>query len=95
MNLVEQITKLSQELPPDKQTEALDFVAFLMHRQVRTTWTVEGRLTVVANTMGCLAHTSTTSDAFAARKATEKVKCVVRYRSASLSFIEKSLCANF
>jgi hypothetical protein len=37
---VEQIAKLSQELPSDKQTQVLDFVAFFVSCQAPTTWTV-------------------------------------------------------
>ena len=74
MNVVEQIAKLSRDLPPDKQTEVLDFVAFLVSRQAPTTWTVEKRQAAVASTMGCLAQTRTTSEAFAKRKAAEKTR---------------------
>lgn len=74
MNVTEQITKLSQELPLEKQTEVLDFVEFLVSRQARKPWTVEERRAVVAKTMGCLADTRTSSDAFAGRKKEEKAK---------------------
>jgi hypothetical protein len=74
MNVTDQIAKLSQELPPEKQSEVLDFVEFLVSRQVRTTWTVERRRAVVAKTMGCLAHTRASSEAFAQRKQQEKAK---------------------
>ncbi|HEV8711248.1 MAG TPA: DUF2281 domain-containing protein [Candidatus Binatia bacterium] len=74
MNVTEQIAKLSRELPPEKQTEVLDFVEFLVSRQARTPWTVEQRRTVVAKTMGCLSDTHTSSDAFAGRKQEEKAK---------------------
>ena len=74
MNVTEQIAKLSQELPPKKQTEVLDFVEFLVSRQAHTTWTVEKRRAAAAKTMGCLADTHTNSDALAARKQEEKAK---------------------
>ncbi len=74
MSITEQIAKLSQDLPPEKQTEVLDFVEFLVSRQARTTWTVEKRQAIVAKTMGGLADTHTSSDAFAGRKQEEKAK---------------------
>jgi hypothetical protein len=74
MNMTEQIAKLSRELPPEKQTEVLDFVEFLVSRQARTTWTVEKRQAIVTRTMGCLVETHTSSDAFAGRKQEEKTK---------------------
>jgi hypothetical protein len=74
MDMTEQIAKLSQELPPEKQTEVLDFVEFLVSRQARKTWTVEERRAVVARTIGCLADTHTSSNAFARRKKEEKAK---------------------
>jgi hypothetical protein len=74
MSITERIAKLSQELLPEKQTEVLDFVEFLVSRQARTSWTVEKRRAVVAKTMGCLAGTHTSSEAFAQRKQQEKAK---------------------
>ena len=72
MNVPEQVSKLCQGLPPDKQEEVLDFVEFLASRQVRSSWTVEQRREVVARTMGCLRQTHTSSEAFAGRKQDEK-----------------------
>jgi hypothetical protein len=51
VNVIEQIAKLSQELPPEKQIEVLDFVAFLVARQAPTIRTVEKRQTTTASTM--------------------------------------------
>jgi hypothetical protein len=72
MNVPEQVAKLCQALPPDKQEEVLDFVEFLISRQMRISWTVEERQEVVAATMGCLSHTHTSSEAFSRRKQDEK-----------------------
>jgi hypothetical protein len=72
MNVPEQVTKLCQDLPSDKQAEVLDFVEFLIARQARTPWTVEHRCAVVARTMGSLRETRTSSEAFARRKQAEK-----------------------
>ena len=72
MNVPEQVAKLCQGLPPDKQEEVLDFVEFLVSRQARIPWTVEQRREVVARTMGCLRQTRTSSEAFARRKQGEK-----------------------
>ena len=72
MNVPEQVAKLCQDLPPAKQEEVLDFVEFLVSRQVPTSWTVEKRQEAVAHTMGCLSHTHTSSEAFAQRKQAEK-----------------------
>ena len=72
MNLPEQVSKLCQDLPPDKQEEVLDFVEFLVSRQAHTPWTVEQRREIVARTMGCLRQTCTSSEAFAQRKQDEK-----------------------
>jgi hypothetical protein len=72
MNVPEQVAKLCQALPLDKQVEVLDFVAFLVSRQSHPTWTVEQRREVVARTMGCLRETRTSSEAFAQRKQEEK-----------------------
>jgi hypothetical protein len=74
MNVSEQIAKLSQELPPEKQTEVLNFVQFLVSRQARTTWTVERRRAIIARTMGCPSDTHTSSDAFALHKQEEKTQ---------------------
>jgi Protein of unknown function (DUF2281) len=73
MNVPEQVAKLCQSLPPDKQEEVLDFVEFLVSRQWHTSWTVEKRQEAVARTMGCLSQTHTSSEAFARRKQDEKV----------------------
>jgi hypothetical protein len=73
MNVPEQVAKLCQGLPSDKQIEVLDFVEFLLSRQARTPWTVEQRREVVARTMGSLRETRTSSEAFARRKQDEKV----------------------
>jgi Protein of unknown function (DUF2281) len=73
MNVPEQVAKLCQSLPPDKQEEVLDFVEFLVSRQWHTSWTVEKRQEAVARTMGCLSQTRTSSGAFARRKEDEKV----------------------
>jgi hypothetical protein len=72
MNVPEQVARLCQDLPPDKQEEVLDFVEFLVSRQVHTRWTVEKRQEAVTRTMGCLRHTRTSSEAFARRKQDEK-----------------------
>jgi len=81
MNVPEQIAQLSQALPPEKQAEILDFVEFLVSRQLQTTWTVEQRREIVAKTMGCLGHTHTSSQAFAQRKQEEKAKEERRWTS--------------
>jgi hypothetical protein len=81
MNLVEQIAKLSRELPEEKQAEVLDFVEFLTSRQTRKTWTVDERQSIVAKTMGCLAGSRTSSEAFAERKGEEKAKESRRWKS--------------
>ena len=72
MNVPDQVAKLCQGLPPDKQEEVLDFVEFLISRQWHMSWTVEKRQEAVARTMGCLRHTHTSSEAFARRKQDEK-----------------------
>jgi hypothetical protein len=74
MNVPEQVAKLCQGLPPDKQEEVLDFVEFLVSRQMPTSWTVEQRQAAVARTIGCLYHTRTSSEAFARRKQDEKAR---------------------
>src|SRR5262249_29177084 len=55
MNVPEQIAQLSQALPPEKQAEILDFVEFLVSRQLQTTWTVEQRREIVAKRWGVCA----------------------------------------
>ena len=72
MNVPEQVAKLCQGLPSDKQVEVLDFLEFLLSRQASTPWTVEQRREVVARTMGSLRETRTSSEAFARRKQAEK-----------------------
>jgi hypothetical protein len=72
MNVPEQVSKLCQSLPLDKQEEVLDFVEFLVSRQARTLWTVEQRREVVVRTMGSLRDTRTSSEALARRKQDEK-----------------------
>lgn len=72
MNVPEQVAKLCQDLPPDKQEEVLDFVEFLTSRQSSESWTVERRQEVVVNTMGSLSHTRTSSKAFSQCKQDEK-----------------------
>jgi hypothetical protein len=81
MSVTEQIAKLSQELSPEKQVEVLDFVEFLVARQVLGAWTAEKRREVVAKTMGSLSMTKTSSDAFAHRKQEEKTKEERRWKS--------------
>jgi hypothetical protein len=81
MNVPEQVAKLCQALPPDKQVEVLDFVEFLVSRQSRSTWTVEQRREVVARTMGYLRDTRTSSEAFARRKQEEKAREERRWKA--------------
>jgi hypothetical protein len=81
MNVTEQIIKLSQELPLEKQVEVLDFVEFLVARQVPAAWTVEKRREAVAQTLGSLCETKTSSEAFAQRKQEEKAKEERRWQS--------------
>lgn len=81
MDIPEQIAKLSQELPSEKQVEILDFVEFLVARHVHTAWTAEKRRAIVAKTMGSLSETKTNSEAFAHRKRKEKVKEERRWKS--------------
>jgi hypothetical protein len=81
MNVPEQIAKLTQVLPPEKQAEILDFVEFLVSRQFHITWTVEKRREIVARTLGCLSHTRTSSAAFTQRKQEEKAKEERRWKS--------------
>jgi hypothetical protein len=79
--VLEQIAKLSQVLPSEKQAAVLDFVVFLVSRQPPTTWTVEKRREIVARTMGCLRHTHTSSQVFAQRKQDDKAKEERRWTS--------------
>jgi len=72
MQVSEQVAKRCEVLPLDKQVEVLDFVEFLLSRQVERPWTVEARQAIVARTMGCLRTTRTSSEAFAQRKQEEK-----------------------
>jgi hypothetical protein len=72
MNVPEQVAKLCQGLPSDKQVEVLDFVGFLISRQAHTPWTVEQRREIVARTMGSLHATRTSSEAFTRHKQAEK-----------------------
>jgi len=72
MNVPEQVAKLCQGLPSDKQVEVLDFVEFLLSRQAHTLWTVEQRREIVARTMGSLHKTHTSNEAFAQHKQEEK-----------------------
>lgn len=81
MNVTEQIAKLSQELPLEKQVEILDFVEFLVARHIHTVWTAEKRCEIVAKTMGSLSETKTSSEAFARRKQEEKTKEERRWKS--------------
>ena len=74
MNVAEQVAKLCQGLPPDKQEEVLDFVEFLVSRQSSTSWTVQKRQEVVARTTGSLRDTRTSSEAFSQRKRDEKAQ---------------------
>lgn len=70
----EKIVELSEQLPPEKQTEVLDFVSFLVSRQASNSWTPRHRREVVARTMGSLAFVPSGSHEFARRKAAEKAK---------------------
>jgi hypothetical protein len=81
MNMIEEITKLSRELSQEKQIEVLDFIEFLMSRRVPKVWTVDKRQQVSAKTMGCLAGSRTSSEAFADRKREEKVKEERRWKA--------------
>ena len=56
----------------EKQEEVLDFVEFLTARQARKAWTTSERQSIVAQTMGCLAGSRTSSEAFAESKREEK-----------------------
>ena len=72
MNVAEQVAKLCQGLPLDKQEEVLDFVEFLVSRQSSTSWSVQKRQEVVTRTMGSLKDTHTSSEAFSQHKQDEK-----------------------
>ena len=72
MQVSEQVAKLCEALPLDKQVEVLDFVTFLISRQSEIPWTVEERQAVATRTMGSLRTTRTSSEAFAQRKQEEK-----------------------
>jgi hypothetical protein len=74
MNVAEQVAKLCQGLPPDKQAEVLDFVEFLISRQPSMSWNVQKRQEVVARTKGSLRDTRTSSDTFSERKRDEKAQ---------------------
>ena len=74
MNVAEQVAKLCQGLPPDKQAEVLDFVEFLVSRQPSTSWNVQKRQEVVARTKGSLRDTHTSSETFSERKRDEKAQ---------------------
>ena len=74
MSVTQQITQLVHHLPPERQAEVLDFVEFMISRQASRTFTVEARQQIVAKTLGCLADTHTSSDAFAQRKPYEKTQ---------------------
>ena len=81
MNVPEQVSKLCQGLPLDKQEEVLDFVEFLVSRQARTSWTVEQRREVVVRTIRALRDTRTSSEAFARRKQDEKAQEERRWKA--------------
>jgi uncharacterized protein DUF2281 len=81
MNVIEQITKLSRELPQEKQVEVLDFIEFLMSRRMSKVWTVDKRQQVIVRTMGCLARSRTSSEVFAAHKREEKAKEERRWKA--------------
>jgi hypothetical protein len=74
MNILERLTQRCLELPPEKQVEVLDFVEFLVSRHGQTTWPFEKRQAAIAQTLGSLAQTQTSSDDFALRKQEEKTK---------------------
>lgn len=81
MNVADQVAKLCQGLPLDKQEEVLDFVEFLVSRQSSTSWTVQKRQEVVARTMGSLTGTRTSSEAFSQRKRDEKAQEERRWKA--------------
>jgi len=78
---MEQITKLSRELPQEKQVAILDFIEVLMSRQAPRVWTVDKRQQIIARTMGHLAGSRTSSEAFAERKTEEKAEEEHRWRA--------------
>ena len=77
----ERIVELSQQLPPEKQAEVLDFVSFLLSRQTADGWTSEKRRSVAARTRGSLSAVPTSSESFASRKAEEKAREERRWKS--------------
>jgi len=81
MNVAEQVAKLCQGLPPDKQEEVLDFVEFLVSRQSSISWTVQKRQEVVSRTMGSLRDTHTRSEAFSQHKQDEKAREERRWKT--------------
>ena len=81
MNVAEQVAKLCQGLPPDKQEEVLDFVEFLVSRQSSTSWSVQKRQEVVARTLGSLKDTRTSSEAFSQHKQDEKAQEERRWKA--------------
>lgn len=81
MNVPAQVAKLCQNLPLDKQEEVLDFVEFLVSRQLPMSWTVEKRQEAVASTMGSLSPTTTSSEAFSQRKQAEKAQEERRWKA--------------
>jgi hypothetical protein len=81
MNVSEQVAKLCQGLPPDKQEEVLDFVEFLVSRQSSTSWSVQKRQAAVTRTMGSLRDTRTSSEAFSQRKQDEKAQEERRWKA--------------
>jgi hypothetical protein len=74
MTVVAQVTQRCATLPLDTQVDVLDFVAFLASRETPRAWAVAERQAVVAQTMGGLRETSTSSEAFAQRKAAEHAR---------------------
>lgn len=81
MNVAEQVAKLCQGLPMDKQEEVLDFVEFLVSRQSSISWTAEKRQEVVARTMGSLRETRTSSETFSQGKQDEKAQEERRWKA--------------
>lgn len=81
MNVSEQVAKLCQGLPPDKQEEVLDFVEFLVSRQSSTSWSVQKRQEAVTRTMGSLRDTRTNSEGFSERKQDEKAQEERRWKA--------------
>ena len=81
MNVSEQVAKLCQGLPPDKQEEVLDFVEFLVSRQSSTSWSAQKRQEVGTRTMGSLRDTRTSSEAFSECKQDEKAQEERRWKA--------------